>query len=354
MCSRQARSPTINEPVGSPQVAAIIMGSAPARSPKDDPDATLIAPIAGASLAEWVIDAVLGASVRRVGLLGVELSETEREAVLTREDKAVIECVDNGRDVVSSLDRALHLIGPDLTLSDAAHILLLNVASPQITSSEIKHLTDRHVRSGAAATVVHNDDGELEPIESDAPLLSFGDDGVLQSILEPVSSRPAEPVLAIVRASLLMPAIRRVMPERFSSRLLLNDAVATLEESGHTVTHEVRAEPLQTVVDGRSRAAIESQIRRRVVHEWIDRGVQISDPMQVSIDASAVIGQGVCVLPGTVIEGATVVADGATVGPNTHLVDATIGAGAVIPNSSICRTEIAPHEVLVPFSVRHG
>jgi bifunctional UDP-N-acetylglucosamine pyrophosphorylase/glucosamine-1-phosphate N-acetyltransferase len=329
------------------------MGSARPRSPKDDPDATLTAPIAGASLTEWVIDAVLGASVRRVGLLGVELSDTERDSVLTREDKALIECVDNGRDVVSSLDRALHLIGPDMTLSDDAHILLLSVASPQISSAELKALTDRHVHSGAAATVVHNE-GLSEEIDTDAPVLTFGDDGVLQSILDPVSSRPAEPVLAMVRAPLLMPAIRRVMPERFSSRLLINDAVATLEESGHDVAHEVRTDPLQSVVDGGSRAAIESQIRRRVVHEWIDRGVQISDPMQVSIDSSVVIGQGVRILPGTVIEGTTVIADGATVGPNTHLVDATIGAGAVIPNSSISNTEVGPHEVLVPFSVRHG
>ncbi|NNC81733.1 MAG: hypothetical protein HKN94_16435 [Acidimicrobiales bacterium] len=339
--------------MGTAHVAAIVMGVASSHTAKDDVDTALFAPIAGATPVGWVIDAVLGASARRVGIIGVAQSIVERESVLSREDKAVIKFVDNGADVVSSLDRALHLIGPDLTLSDTAHVLILSVASPQITSDELKDLTDRHVRSGASATVVHNHPAEVQPgEETGGPVLSFGDDGVLQSILEPMSSRPAEPAVAIVRASMLMPALRRVMPERFSRRLLLNDAVATLEESGHTVVHEVRPEPLMSIVDGMSRSQIETQMRRRVVHEWIDRGVQVADPAQVTIDASVVIGQGVIIRSGTVIEGATVIADGALIGPNTHLDNATIGAGAVVPNCSITGADVAPHEVLAPFTVR--
>ena len=75
------------------------------------------------------------------------------------------------------------------------------------------------------------------------------------------------------------------------------------------------------------------------------------DPRQVTIDATVTLGQGVEVLPGTVLEGATVVADGAVIGPNSHLVDATIGAGAEVPSAVVIGAEVAPHQRISPFSV---
>jgi len=337
------------------QVAAIVVGSNSRRSGKEHPDAHQLAPLAGRSAVGWAIDSLLGASVRRVGLVGLELAEDERNEFSNRTDKALIDCVENDRDIVSSVDRVLHLIGPDLTMSDSAHILIVSTTTPQITSEQLRLLTERHLLSGAAATVIHNPDpdGDSNPTSTAEPELSFNDDGVLQSILEPVTERPAEPIIGIVRASMLMPALRRVMPERWSRRLLLNDALFTLEESGHLVVHEELMEPVCPIKDGRSRAEVESTLRARIIAEWIDRGVNIDDPAQVSIDASAVIGQGVRLRPGSVVEGNTIIADGAIIGPNSHLVDASIGAGAIVPSSSVVQSEVMAHEVLAPFSVRH-
>ena len=45
-------------------------------------------------------------------------------------------------------------------------------------------------------------------------------------------------------------------------------------------------------------------------------------------------------------------ADGAVIGPNTHLVNASVGAGAVVPNCSVSDAEVLAHEVLAPFTVR--
>jgi bifunctional N-acetylglucosamine-1-phosphate-uridyltransferase/glucosamine-1-phosphate-acetyltransferase GlmU-like protein len=45
------------------------------------------------------------------------------------------------------------------------------------------------------------------------------------------------------------------------------------------------------------------------------------------------------------------VADGAIIGPNTHLIDASIGTAAIVPHSVVYEAEVAAREQVQPFSV---
>ena len=75
------------------------------------------------------------------------------------------------------------------------------------------------------------------------------------------------------------------------------------------------------------------------------------DRRQVSIGSSVTLGRGVQLLPGSVLEGNTVVADGARIGPNTHLIDATVGSLAQVPHSVVDRNEVPARDELAPFTV---
>lgn len=258
----------------------------------------------------------------------------------------MIELISPSRDVADSVSFALERLGSALTLRDSAHILILPAEAPQIETAELRQLIETHVSSGAAATLLAAsdvlDDGDQDPI------VTRDSSGRVTSIAD-VGAGPSG--VLCVNAPMLIPAIRRIQSPRSARSLPFVEIMHVLDEAGHRVNVIARDEPLRTISSATTRTPIEMELHDRVISGWLDRGTSMPDPRQVTIDATATLGQGVRVLPGTVIEGTTVVGDGAIIGPNTHLVDALIGAGAVVPHSVITNAEVQPHEQLEPFSI---
>jgi bifunctional UDP-N-acetylglucosamine pyrophosphorylase/glucosamine-1-phosphate N-acetyltransferase len=60
------------------------------------------------------------------------------------------------------------------------------------------------------------------------------------------------------------------------------------------------------------------------------------DPRQTFIDVTVQLGRDVTLYPGTILQGSTTVGDGCEIGPDSRLVDTTVGNGTVIENS-VCR-----------------
>ena len=60
-------------------------------------------------------------------------------------------------------------------------------------------------------------------------------------------------------------------------------------------------------------------------------------------------------MPGTSLEGATKVGAGSTIGPNSRLVDATVGQGCVVESSRVSASSLGDRAVVGPFAhVRDG
>lgn len=329
------------------QIAALVVSSNPAANVKLPSGPTVpLAPIAGKSVLGWVVDAVLGASIRRVAVLADEPTAITRSELALRADQAMIELVTPSRDIADSVSFALERLGSAFTLRDSAHVLILPAEAPQIETAELRALIESHVSSRVAATLLsaagstNNDDGD--------PIVTRDSAGRVTSIAD--GSAGPTGVLC-VNAPLLIPALRRANSPSWRRQVPFAEILHVLDELGHQVNIIERHEPLQTISSTSTRTPIEMELHDRVIAGWLDRGTSMPDPRQVTIDATATLGQGVRVLPGTVIEGATVIGDGAIVGPNTHLVDALIGAGAQVPNSVVKNVEVRAREHLQPFSV---
>ena len=69
-------------------------------------------------------------------------------------------------------------------------------------------------------------------------------------------------------------------------------------------------------------------------------GVRMMDPSTVYVEESVTVGPGTLLLPGTILRGKTAVGAGCEIGPNTMLVDCTVGDHVTI-NSSDTRTDPA-------------
>jgi len=89
----------------------------------------------------------------------------------------------------------------------------------------------------------------------------------------------------------------------------------------------------------------------------LNAGVIMMDPSTVYVEPDVVVGSGTLLLPGTILRGKTVIGEDCEIGPNTMLVDCTVGSRVTI-NSSQCNEseihdncEVGPYAHLRPHSV---
>ncbi|MDO5499791.1 MAG: bifunctional UDP-N-acetylglucosamine diphosphorylase/glucosamine-1-phosphate N-acetyltransferase GlmU [Propionibacteriaceae bacterium] len=97
-------------------------------------------------------------------------------------------------------------------------------------------------------------------------------------------------------------------------------------------------------------ARMNREMNRRICEKWMRAGVTIIDPDHTWIHASVDLAPDVTLLPGTSLEGATSVAEGATIGPDTSLVDVEVGPGATIVRTHGSLSVIGPEALVGPFA----
>ena len=102
-------------------------------------------------------------------------------------------------------------------------------------------------------------------------------------------------------------------------------------------------------------ADVAREFNARVVRAHQLAGVTIHDPATTWIDADVSIEPDVEILPGTFLHGATSIATGAVIGPDTTLVDCEVGEGARIRRSEATLAVIRSGAEVGPFSfIRPG
>ena len=136
----------------------------------------------------------------------------------------------------------------------------------------------------------------------------------------------------VFRQSVLAPALRRLSPDNAQGEYYLTDVVGVLHDAGYEVgAHPVAdAGEVAGVNDRVQLAKVEAELRRRINHSWLARGVTLVDPAQTYLDTTVVLDRDVTIYPGSVLQGATTIGPGAEIGPNTQLVDCRVGARAVV------------------------
>src|SRR5699024_7316870 len=91
-------------------------------------------------------------------------------------------------------------------------------------------------------------------------------------------------------------------------------------------------------------------LNQRVVRRWQLNGATIQDPATTWIDDTATLAPDVTVLPNTHILGATTVATGATLGPDTSLLDTEVGENATVRRSDVTLAVIGANASVGPWA----
>ncbi len=156
----------------------------------------------------------------------------------------------------------------------------------------------------------------------------------------------------VFEAATLVTGLAALQPDNSQGELYLTDVLGSARAAGETVT----AYPIEDVwqvegVNDRVQLSrLNAELNRRTLERWMRAGVTVVDPATTWVHASVDLGPDVTLLPGTSLEGATSVASGAVIGPDTTLTDVEVGAGAHVVRTQGSLSVIGPDSSVGPFA----
>jgi bifunctional UDP-N-acetylglucosamine pyrophosphorylase/glucosamine-1-phosphate N-acetyltransferase len=237
-------------------------------------------------------------------------------------------------------------------------VLVLPGDTPLLRGDTIGELVRTHRSSGAACTVLT----ARVPDPSGYGRILRSPDGGVAGIVEEsdatAEQRQTDEIntgIYCFRSGLLPPALRRITPDNVQGEFYLTDVVSVLLAAGHAVASALAADAGETIgVNDRVQLAdAEAALRRRTNHGWLHRGVSMVDPDRTYIDTTVVLAADVSIFPGTILQGRTVVGEGAEIGPDTRLVDCAVGARARVEKTMARDAEVGAGAHVGPFAVLH-
>ena len=245
---------------------------------------------------------------------------------------------------------------PDDEDGDDGDVVVLPGDTPLLRPGTLARLVQTHRDNDDAATLLT---AVLDDPTGYGRVVRGRDDAVARVVEhgdatdEQLAVQEVNTSMYCFKRSVLAPSLRRLSPSNAQGEYYLTDVVEVLYEAGHRVGSVVVEDTMEVAgVNDRAQLAVaEAELRDRINERWMRRGVTMWDPQTTYIDTDVTLGTDVVLLPGVILQGACVIGEHAELGPDTRLVDTTVGDGAVI-TSSVCRRSVIGADARVgPFAV---
>ncbi|HEX3732725.1 MAG TPA: bifunctional UDP-N-acetylglucosamine diphosphorylase/glucosamine-1-phosphate N-acetyltransferase GlmU [Mycobacteriales bacterium] len=220
-------------------------------------------------------------------------------------------------------------------------ILVLNGDTPLLRAQTLRQLIAHHIETGASATVgtsvlpdpvgmgriLRDGDGEL------AEIVEHRDATATQRAITEVNTG-----VFVFDAAALAHALPMLSTNNDQGQQYLTDVIALLrKEAPHRRTVQAyRIDDYREALgcnDHAELSTLRALLRDRLTTEWMRRGVTMIDPSTVWLDVTARLAPDTVIAPNVQLYGNTVIESGARVGPDTTLVDTSVG-----PNSNVVRS----------------
>ncbi|UDY37701.1 bifunctional UDP-N-acetylglucosamine diphosphorylase/glucosamine-1-phosphate N-acetyltransferase GlmU [Dermatobacter hominis] len=339
--------------VALPPLAAVVLAAGEGRRMQSERPKPLHR-LCGRPMLMYVLDSLASTDASRAVIVVGHKGDWVAKKLLEHSHRIDIEFVEQRVQRGTGDAAMVGLVGlPDE--EDEGDVLVLPGDAPLLRPATIAELVGHHRSTGAAATVltavmddpsgygrvVRGSNGSVERIVED------GDASAEEREIDEINTS-----IYCFRRSLLAPALRRVEPDNAQGEYYLTDVVAVLSGTGHRVEAVIAHDPAETqgVNDRVQLAAAESELRRRTNESLLRSGVTMLDPASVFVDTTVEVGQDVTLFPGVILQGATVVGDGTELGPNTRLVDCTVGDDCVIEQTTARSARIGDRCTVGPYA----
>lgn len=137
----------------------------------------------------------------------------------------------------------------------------------------------------------------------------------------------------------------------------LTDLVAIARSQSREVTSYTYEDDriAQGANDRAQLSTLESTMRSTINTEHMKNGVTMMDPESTYVDATVTLEADVTLLPGTILQGTTAIAAGSIIGPNSRIIDSSVGKNCVIESSTIKESILEDNVTVGPYaSLRPG
>ncbi len=147
-------------------------------------------------------------------------------------------------------------------------------------------------------------------------------------------------------------AMSRIGTDNVQAEKYLTDAAGLIRGDGGRIAAVAVTDNwlVQGINDRAQLGATAREYNRRVLEHWMREGVTIVDPDTTIIERDVTLAPDVEIQPGTQLRGATTVAEGAVIGPDTTLVDCEVGAGATVKRTDATLSVIGEGATVGPWS----
>ncbi|NIY68883.1 UDP-N-acetylglucosamine pyrophosphorylase [Streptomyces malaysiensis] len=238
--------------------------------------------------------------------------------------------------------------------------------APLLTGDTLARLVAEHEKAGNAMTLLS---GRL-PDTTGYSLVLRSEVGEYEALLPPDRADRREPGdgpaggrLREVGAGVYAfdaAALRAAFDDLLTSGRTSGEYLATVLD--HFTAHDLRigitvAEDPDDILGANDQvqlARVRAVLRDRINRWWLAAGVDIADPATAWIDVGARLAAGAVVLPNTRVLGASSVACGAVIGPDTEVRDSAVGEGAMVERSTVTASDIGADARVRAYSTVSG
>ncbi|WP_368496812.1 bifunctional UDP-N-acetylglucosamine diphosphorylase/glucosamine-1-phosphate N-acetyltransferase GlmU [Herbiconiux sp. A18JL235] len=292
-----------------------------------------------------------------------EMDAAYTVSVVRHERDRVVEVIEDhfpssiiaDQDEVAGTGRAVEQAIAALPADFDGDVLVVSGDVPLLDADTLRGLVAEHRASAASATL-------LSAVLDDATgygRIVRGDGGLLDRIVEHKDANDSELAIREINAGVyvfglaeLRDQLARVSTDNAQGEKYLTDVIGLLRRAGSDVAAVPVSEPwlVAGINDRAQLSEAAAKLNALIVRGWQLNGVTVVDPATTWIDLKASFEHDVTLLPGTQIKGATSIARGAVVGPDTTLVDCEVGEGAVVKRTDATLSVIGAGASVGPFA----
>lgn len=312
-------------------------------------------PIGGRSLLHHSISAAAGATPEHL----VAVVRHERDQLVSHLESLSINSTQTvliaDQDEVPGTGRATECALTQLPEDLSGTVVVTYGDVPLLTADTINSLVEVHESSHNAVTVLS---AEVDDPTGYGRIVRDASGSLLRIVEQKDASEDQRSIREInsgiyaFDAAALRDGLASLTTDNAQGEKYLTDVIGFSRDAGHSVA-ATATQDLWQVEGANDRvqlANLGKELNRRVCEKWMRAGVSIIDPDTTWIDMDVSLGEDVTILPGVQLLGATDIASGAVVGPDSTLKDTEVGAGAQVVRTHSELAVVGPGAKVGPFA----
>ena len=233
-------------------------------------------------------------------------------------------------------------------------VLIAASDMPLLDAGTLHDLLEFHEASGNGATVLTT---ILDDPTGYGRIIRDREGNVLRIVEQKDANRSELAVqevntsVYVFEAAVLARSIAGLKSNNAQGEFYLTDALEMAKADGN-VGAFAAPDPLtvEGVNDRVQLSELSKAYNRRICERWMRDGVTILDPATTWIEDDVEIARDAVILPGSFLQGHTVIGEAAVVGPYTTLIDAIVDAGATVERSRVQGTHIGADATIGPWT----